>query len=168
MQQNKTPKPNQSLLLKSPSQMGTVFLCKCRNSKKNPAKLADSHWQALVWMDPGDRGCQIHKAWLTPLVFCSYIYFFMCRVDSLGKSSQTHVFSSKLAHIGQQMFWWKKNNNLQPGFNFGFTEVSQNEVGYLGVFYGGLSNPGDAYNSQRLYSAAKEQTLLHQMQRASI
>lgn len=108
MQQNKTPKQNQSFLLESFSRMGTVFLCKCRNRKKNLAKPADSCRQTSVWIDPGGRGCQMCKVWLTSLVLCSYIYFFMHRVDGPRNSSQTHVFSSKLAHISQQTFWWRK------------------------------------------------------------
>lgn len=90
----------------------------------------------------------------------------MRRVDGPGKSSQTHVFSSKFAHIGQQTFWWGKN--LQPGFSFGFTEVSQSEVGKLGVITVVCPTQGILTTPNIYILQPKNKTLLHQMQIASV
>ena len=166
MQQNKTPKPNQSLLLKSSSRMGTVFLCKYRNGKKKK-RLS---WQMVVgkrrygWILEAEAAKSVRSGshpWSS-----AHTFIFLCiGWMALGRAAKRTCFPASSLTSANKLFGGKKSSAWVQLWIYRSIPTWSWEAR---CYYSDLSNPGDAYNSQHLYSAAKEQTLLHQMQIASV
>lgn len=155
MQENKTPKPNQSLRPESSSRTGTAFLRKCSNGKKTPAGLAvtskcpyGGSWRQRL---PNPYGLAD-----IPVPLLRHSCFWEQGGQPWEEQPKAHVFQ-------QTRTRWPANVWVEkifiPGWALDLQKHPKMKLGSL-VLLQCLSN------SQHSYSAAKEQTLLCQMQTA--